>query len=215
MDTVGVRLGHRFGGPDRGVDTADDARAARFAGAYIGAYGGGRWDESDWNTGLATNAHGTGAIAGGFAGYNWQSGHGIFGLEADYSPTQQTSGVACAMPAFFCQMTARQVGSIRPRFGWVIDHTMLYGTGGLAIAQWDATVTNASAGQTVAQTRTLNYGVAVGGGIEQKLAYGLSARAEVMHYGLQGNNVETTGGGSVFNQFQTTVARVGLAWSFF
>ena len=210
MDTVGLRLGHRF--QALGTDEPGRAQPANFAGFYLGAAGGVRVSETDWDAGTASKSTSRSGFGTGFVGYNWQSGPGVFGFEADAAPGGASSASACGGASIVCQMSVRSIYSIRPRFGWVLDTAMIYGTGGLAIATWDASVVQA--GQSLAAHRTTNYGVAVGAGIEYQFGANLLARAEVMHYGLQGNDIATSGGGNVFNQFQSTTGRLGLAWSF-
>ena len=210
MDTIGLRLGHQF--QAFGTDEPDRAQPANFAGFYLGAAGGVRVSETDWNAGTTSTSTSHGGFGTGFVGYNWHSGQGVFGFEADAAPGGASSASTCGGASIVCQMSVRSIYSIRPRFGWVFDNAMIYGTGGLAIATWDARVLQS--GQSIAAQRTTNYGVAVGAGIEYQFGANLLARAEVMHYGLQGNDIATAGGGNVFNQFQSTTGRVGLAWSF-
>ena len=213
MDTIGVRLGHRFVPP--GTGAPPDLPVARFAGAYIGVLGGVRANESLWDTGTRSAAHTIGALGGGYVGYNWQSGQAVFGLEADAIAgfPNRASSTVCTPPAVVCQMTPHGIYSVRVRDGWVVNNTMFYGTGGVAIANWDASVVNAATGAQLAAARSTNLGVAAGGGVEHQFSANLIGRAEVIHYGLQRNNLSVAGT-SVLDQFHTTTGRLGLAWSF-
>ena len=68
-------------------------RVYNWAGFYIGVNGGGAWNNQEWvnvaNTtlfgdlgpGEGFRQRGTGILAGGHAGYNWQSGCLVFGIE--------------------------------------------------------------------------------------------------------------------------------------
>jgi lipid A 3-O-deacylase len=213
MDTVGVRFGHRFA-PFRAVETADRP-AADFSGFYLGAAAGYQFEQADWLATQPPSRDTTGGFAGaGFAGYNWQSGRGIFGLEADASYIRDGLGAICAGPSIACQMDVHGLYSVRPRFGWVVDRTMIYGTGGLAIATWDNGAVNTATGQRLGNLSAVNYGVAVGAGIEHKFTPNLAARAEIMHYGLPGLDLTIQGVGTATDQFQTTVGRVGITWYF-
>ena len=104
--------------------------------------------------------------------------------------------------------------SVRPRFGWVIDRAMIYGTGGLAIANWDSAAVSAVTGQRLGGSSATNFGVAVGAGIELKLTPNLAARAEIMHYGVPGKDFFISGVGTTTDQFQSTAARAGISWYF-
>jgi outer membrane immunogenic protein len=61
---------------------AQVAQAYNWSGFYIGANGGGGWAHSYWDAN-ATGMNLSGAQVGGTAGYNWQAGNAVFGLEGD------------------------------------------------------------------------------------------------------------------------------------
>jgi lipid A 3-O-deacylase len=212
MDTIGVRYGHRFAAIE--TQAPPDRPVADFSGPYIGAFGQYQWETADWFTAPTASVAHNGVTAGGFAGFSWQSGHGIFGVEVDASPAKRHFAVACDSPGISCQMDVSGVYSVRPRFGWVIDHMMIYGTGGLAIAPWDSSVWNANTSQRFDHVNAMNYAVAVGAGVEYKLASSLNLRGEIMHYGLPGWDLNLPTAGPTANQFQSLTARVGISWYF-
>ena len=53
-----------------------------WTGFYVGINGGGAWGSSDWS-GFASDNDVSGGMVGVTAGYNWQSGQWVFGLEGD------------------------------------------------------------------------------------------------------------------------------------
>jgi len=212
MDTIGIRLGHRFG-PLVAREPAD-AAIADFSGLYIGAAGGYRFDGADWLAASVASATTSGISYAGFAGYSWQSGQGMFGVEVDASPLESSLRAACIGPTIACQMDVHGLYSVRSRFGWVIDQAMIYGTAGLAVAQWDSSAVNLTTGQQIATMRATNYGVVVGAGVEYKLAPHLGVRAEIIHYGLPGVDLFVPGTGLTTNQFESSVGRAGIAWYF-
>jgi opacity protein-like surface antigen len=106
------------------------------------------------------------------------------------------------------------VYSARARFGWVIGSVMIYGSGGVAMTPWDSSVLNLATSQKLDQARGLNYGVAVGAGIEYKPTQNLGVRAELEHYGVAGWDLNLPTAGSTANQFQSYVARFGITWYF-
>lgn len=86
-------------------------------------------------------------LAGGQVGYNYQSGRVVVGAEADLdathirtSLTRNAAAVAGAQPGLYGNVAATSafdsdwIGSVRGRLGLAWDRFMLYGTGGLAIA---------------------------------------------------------------------------------
>ena len=211
MDTVGVRYGRRLGVLPAPIIDRQTA-LADFAGPYAGAFAGYQLGRADWEAARTGGVDTNGLAAGGFAGISWQSGSGLFGIEADAVPTATGSTAACFPPATTCRVDVSALYSIRTRFGWIWGSTMVYGTGGLTIATLDAVAANAATGQTAHAAETVNYGVAVGAGLEHKLTSHLAIRAEAIHYGLPTESIFLQDNGVATVHFQSTVGRIGLAW---
>src|ERR1700690_915544 len=100
--------------------------ATNWPGFYIGAMGGyGKENSSDP---FALK----GGFGGGTVGYNWQFGQFVAGIEgdgafADINNSANILGVTVAAKV-------DALGTVRGRFGVAFDQVLLYGTGGLAIA---------------------------------------------------------------------------------
>src|SRR6516225_10172032 len=161
MDSVGVRLGHRLG-PLLARET-DDGSTADFSGPYIGAVAGYQLGNADWLA-FSAGARSNGFAWGGFAGYLWQSGRGVFGLEVDASPPKTSLLSGCIGPLILCRMDVEGVYSVRSRFGWVFGQVLLYGTAGLAIVPWDASAVSSITAKELGGVSSTNYGVAAGVG---------------------------------------------------
>jgi outer membrane immunogenic protein len=78
-------------------------------------------------------------MAGAQAGYNWQRGSMVYGLEADISGTGLSTEMNTVLPRLvspppMANTTSRidWYGTVRGRLGWATGPVMLYGTGGLA-----------------------------------------------------------------------------------
>ncbi len=214
LDTLGVRFGHKFAGTQQPSPSVS-AKVGDFAGFYVGASGGYQSVTANWDLGLRnTSGNVHGAAATGFAGYLWQSGQGVFGVEVDAAALRSTLRSSCRAPNISCELAERGVVSLRPRAGWVIDNTLFYLTGGLAVASWDSTAVNTTTGRVLATGRSLSHGVALGAGVEHKFTRNLRARAEVLHYGVYGTDLSIPGIGVTATQFQSTVGRMGLSWTF-
>jgi lipid A 3-O-deacylase len=211
MDTVGIRFGHRFGPLAEPPDN-QDIPIGDFSGPYIGALAGYRFDSIDWSAVLPTQSTTSGFHYGGFAGYLFQSGRGVFGIEADASPLKSSMSTVCVGAIVTCKADVTGLYSVRSRFGWVLGNGLIYGTAGLAIAPWDSRAQ--SLGVSLGSTSALNYGVAVGAGFEYKLTPHLGVRAEIMHYGLPGRDLFITGTGPATDQFESLVGRAGISWYF-
>jgi lipid A 3-O-deacylase len=118
MDTVGLRLGHKFGSSDQTLTATDHttANVANFAGFYVGAAGGYQSDAANWSAGLGNRQ--AGPAAAGFFGYLWQSGQGVFGFEADVSAIRSNLATTCRPPNITCELAER---GQRPVAAWLGD----------------------------------------------------------------------------------------------
>jgi len=76
---------------------------------------------------------------GGFqAGYNWQFGAAVVGIEGDANFTSGTANrtvgnIPVVAPGNFFTYTSKQplfLATLRPRLGWAFDHGLVYVTGG-------------------------------------------------------------------------------------
>jgi outer membrane immunogenic protein len=141
----------------------------------------------------------SGFIGGFDGGCNWQWGAWVFGIEGDWSATNE-SGQAFGLPPFNAQRIhetqERWLSTARGRLGWTVwDKTLVYVTGGGAWAKIDGStwLVGDPIGQKFETTRTRS-GWVVGAGAEYALGYGWSARAEYLYVDFGTN---TTVGGIV------------------
>jgi len=124
--------------------------------------------------GGSNSATGSGLVAGGHAGYNWQQGPWVYGLETDLSGTGLKSSMSgglvspCTGDSATTSSTIDWYGTFRGRAGWVAGNFLFYGTGGLAYGHVDLSSTYMSAiGETLsADTSSVRAGWVAGGGIE-------------------------------------------------
>jgi len=215
MDSVGVRFGHKFGGGTAAQPAPSSAPSGNFAGAYIGGLIGYQGGTQDFTTDALAKKSANGLNGGGMVGYNWQSGAGVFGIEADATVSDATTTAACIGGTASCSSNSPTLLTLRPRFGWVVDNSMLFMTGGLAVAFQDQSITARPSGQLLASSSNMvSYGVAVGGGIETKLFSQFGVRAEVLHYGFPRQDITVPALGAATEELRGTVGRAGFAWYF-
>ena len=165
-----------LGGAKRGRVSEDPVPyQAPFAwtGFYVGAHLGYGWSDIDWSeTGPAFNGShdGSGVLAGGQVGYNWQAGRLVYGIEGDLSSSWIDGGNAC------CGHSVNWLASVRGRAGLTgfDNRTLFYVTAGAA---W-ADIEYASIGSH----SDTHFGWVAGGGIERALTPNLSARVEYLYY---------------------------------
>ena len=114
----------------------------------------------------------TGFIFGGQAGCQWQTGALVLGFEGDFDATnlERTFVVPAglAVPPFVAgdafSLSNDWQASIRGRLGWAFDRFMIYATGGIAWANFEATAALVGF-PLVSADRTLT-GWTIGGGGE-------------------------------------------------
>ena len=94
-----------------------------WTGGYIGIQGGGLWSHSSFNesdTGLFSDNF-NGGLLGGYAGYNYQAGAWVFGIEGDFNGVwnDETFNVG----GFDVDIGTDYLASVRGRVGYAIDRT--------------------------------------------------------------------------------------------
>src|SRR5271165_7135194 len=210
-----------------------------WTGFYIGLNAGGVWSTGNirstvidptfgvigasWpNTNFGSNS---GFIGGGQAGYNWQTGAFVLGVETDFDGTSLSRSRTFIGPSFIEPINGftdnfsangsvrlNWLGSTRARVGWAVtpdNRLMIYGTGGVAYGGGSAhlNVFDAdngwfwSSGSNSA-TRT---GWTVGGGVEYAFTNNIIFGAEYLYYNLGSRTLTVTPNLAASNFFGPTV----------
>jgi outer membrane immunogenic protein len=192
-----------------------------YAGVHAG-YGWGDFEASDVDPLFRVlidenlNHKPTGGVFGGHAGYNYQVGNLVFGVEGDGSYATIRGSVFYDFPllggTFSDQQTSKidALFSARGRIGYAFGPALLYATGGVATARVSSTFTASLFGQSLSTAdQAWHTGYTVGGGVEYKLAQNWSTRVEYLYADL-GEQTHTV------EPFALTlnVVRVGLTYQF-
>lgn len=167
--------------------------AFSWAGLYLGANLGYQFG----------TVHNSGADPHGFtgglqAGYNWQTGQFVYGLEADiqFSNADDTWGANRFANPWY--------GTVRGRAGWAMNNMLFYGTGGLAYGS----------GKLEAPFGTethSHFGWTVGAGAEVALARNWSAKVEYLFINLTDERYTFTGRE---HDFESSLLRFGFNYRF-
>ena len=212
------------------LPTAERARApiiydpngpyTNWAGAYLGLNGGYGFGSSQWTLGLlGTGVFDTsGFLFGGTAGFNYPISAVMVGVEGDVD-WSGLSGSApnCAVngsgAAASCQTKSNLLGTARARVGYTLDRTLIYVTGGAAIAPVQTGLNPPSTFDTATKL-----GWAAGAGVEFAFAGNWSAKVEYLFVDLAMSscssvaNCGTAAGSSV--AFTENVVRGGFNYRF-
>ena len=167
--------------------------AYSWAGPYLGGTLG-----YEWGTVSRNPTKPSGFVGGVTAGYNFQSGPWVFGIEGDIQATGADDTFApwkFSNPWF---------GTVRGRAGYAFSNILVYGTAGLAFGELR--------GQTFGLTEThTNAGWTAGLGAEVGFAPHWSAKIEYLYVDLSDSAFAITG---VSNGYRSNMIRAGVNYHF-
>lgn len=138
-------------------------------------------------------------IGGVQAGYNWQLGSWVTGVEGDFDFAENINYLA----------------SVRGRLGWALGSWLLYGTGGVAFIETDNdfVLVSADDGPFSFSNGNTDTGFVVGGGVDYKIAPQLSLGLEGLYYDFGSDSSRLVAGDEPFvlkedQNFATVRARL-------
>jgi outer membrane immunogenic protein len=183
--------------------------AYNWTGAYVGINAGGGWGRSNFSGVPTTGGFNvSGGLVGGTAGYNWQVGQGVFGVETDLDWTNFRGTATCG--AAVCETRSNWFGTTRGRIGYAFDRFLPYLTGGLAYGNIKAATTGFPGGSDT------KLGWTIGAGMEFALAGPWTAKVEYLYADLGkfdcGTSCTVTPPQNV--GLTTNVVRAGLNYRF-
>jgi len=167
--------------------------AYSWAGPYLGGNLGYEWGSVSNNP-----ANPSGFIGGVRAGYNFQNGPWVFGIEGDI----QASGADDTFAPW--KFSNPWFGTVRGRAGYAFNNILFYGTAGLAFGELRAETFGWSESHTTA-------GWTVGVGAEFGITQNWSAKIEYLFLDLSSSQFAITG---VSNGYSANVVRAGVNYHF-
>lgn len=218
-------------------------QAFTWTGAYFGVNAGGVFTQNKANLfgqGVGTinaialgavPAHGkldkSGFIGGAQAGFNWQTGMFVTGVEADinYVGAKKSTSYASALrPVTTLSSDLNWLGTARLRAGVAFDRLLVYGTGGLAFGQVknraDIYAFNGGPLAYWGSKNDVRAGWTLGAGAEYAITNNLTVKGEYLYYNLGKKTIAvnpTSGAGANFGaKFKNDghIVRAGLNWKF-
>lgn len=172
-----------------------------WTGVYVGIQGGYVW--TTLTDPLDVDEDFDGGTLGALVGANWQNGNIVFGVEGDINYTWNENDYLFGNTAV--EVGTDWSGSLRARLGYAMDRTLLYATGGLALANGYVNVVGVGE-----ESETLT-GWTIGAGIEHAFTDTWTARLEY-RYSDYGSDDFGLGVGD-FDVSDHTV-RVGMSYKF-
>lgn len=167
--------------------------AYSWAGPYLGGNIGYEWGSVDNNPSKPS-----GFVGGVQAGYNFQNGPFVFGVEGDI----QAAGADDTFAPW--KFSNPWFGTLRGRAGYAFNNVLFYGTAGLAFGELRAQTFGWSESHTTA-------GWTIGAGAEVGLTPNWSAKLEYLYIDLSTTQFAITG---VSNGYSASVVRAGVNYRF-
>lgn len=221
--------------PSYEAPVAVPAYAFSWSGAYVGVnlgYGGGDFDHPLVIEDLASATLGisaSGFLGGVQAGYNWQSGSMVYGVEADFqgSAIDATVGVDISNPngpEYISGELGTEVewfGTIRARAGVAAtDRLLAYVTGGAAYGRTNSFVS--LDGSSISEdfpnvsenVKNTEWGWTVGAGVEYAATDNITLKTEYLYTDLGKATLISVPGASLENDVSFHTVRVGLNYKF-
>ena len=167
-----------------------------WSGFYVGAHIGGAWSNSTLtnnNIGTSWNTGGTGFIGGLQAGYNFQVGHFLFGVEGDFDWTTfagTSDPVATSLGNLHASANINWISTVAARVGITSDRLLVYGKIGGGWVQSSATLSVVN-GPAISTGSRTDGGWLVGAGMEYAFASNWTAKLEYNYIGLSNSTIST------------------------
>lgn len=189
-----------------------------WTGYYLGAHAGfwrGQGDVSVYDPTLLNAKPGFGGLFGGLQfGYNQVlPSNVLLGAEADISfPNSYPSDAQVWQGATSRSFLTEQldyIATLRARFGYVFDRTLVYATGGVAISSGHFVRDDPMTGDEQAYPR-MRAGWAAGAGVEYAVADDWTLRLEYLYAALGSKAVMFPNGAQYSSEFDMNMVRLGL-----
>jgi outer membrane immunogenic protein len=166
-----------------------------------------------------------GGFVGGEAGFNWQSGRWVFGIEGDGNWAELEEALTCDPfdgAGFTCGSRIRSFWTARGRIGYALGPTgsfLAYVTAGGVWARQSARIGTLTAPFVTFEQWKDTAGWTAGIGAEYGITPWLSVKGEVLFVDLAGKNYDLAGCTlsecePVHVQHNFVMARMGLNWRF-
>lgn len=161
-----------------------------WTGCYVGIQGGGGAMDDTFS-----GEHGAGAVAGGQAGCNYQTGILVFGIEGDGLWSGLTDTFTNSTSPDFTQLSAhnRWDFDVAGRLGVAFNNVLIYGKAGWVWGRFDFNDTALFSGAlvaTVTANATLD-GLLIGVGAEYAFGPHLSAKFEYNYWNFAAQSVNS------------------------
>ena len=187
-----------------------------WTGFYLGGNLGYGWSDGSGTVNIAgvnvpINGDGDGVIGGVQAGYNWQTGAFVWGVETDFQLSGGTGNFRGSRPGIVITGTADNewFGTIRGRLGYAVDRWLFYVTGG---GYYTHNKSQGTVNGIAFASSATGWGWTIGGGVEMALLNNWSIKGEYLY--LDTPDKVPDAGRPISGDINSHVFRVGLNYRF-
>jgi outer membrane immunogenic protein len=150
-----------------------------------------------------------GFVGGVLAGYNWQRGPLVLGIEGDFGWSNARGHGTAVFVATPNTYTLNWDGHVVGKVGYAMGQWLFFGTGGLAVADLDFLE------GVAAPNRGGKYvGFSVGGGVEYAFTRNLLGRLQYIYDDFGSKNYVAADGGIYRVSLTSQTFRGALSWKF-
>lgn len=198
-----------------------------WTGFYVGVNGGGGYNRADFtsvNVGGGFyfpgspnffDSNNLSATAGALAGYSWQNGNLVFGLEADMSWIDGSASTTLPGGFHTASTSMNWYSTARVRVGFATGSPFLvYVTGGVAISDISNSARNTASTQSF-NSSDVRVAPVFGAGFEFKVAQNVNFRVEGLFSSFGNRSVTIDDGGTYKTNFNNklSVVRGAVTWA--
>lgn len=162
----------------------------KWTGFYIGGQAGlatgdtsGRTEIPGFGLTIANDYDMSGALFGGYLGYNHQMGNTVLGIEGTYSGADINGSTGCVL-VLNCKRNVDAIATLTGRVGYALDRSMVYGLAGVAWADVETEAVDNIVGLLRLNGGETHTGWVAGIGIEHAISPKIIARVEYNHVNL-------------------------------
>jgi len=187
--------------------------AYNWTGFYVGGWWGGGFGNNSWSNpddGFLGSVNSSGLLLGGYAGYNWQFGNYVVGVEAGGAWTNIQGG----FDKFGWRFAGKLQGleELTARFGVTTPgnpNLLWFGKIGGALGQYRLTSDWPEIGTSFDKNKTLG-GWTVGAGFEYGLSPNWSVRVEYGYYNFSGGQADLTPSKANVDPYRVDIGRTSV-----
>lgn len=189
--------------------------AVDWSGFYIGGHAGYGRSKFDYVTSegpTSFDSHADGVAAGLLAGYNFQAGNLVLGVEGDVTGTPWESDRFSISAKSSAQGRFTGLASIRGRLGYAFDDYLVFATAGVGEIEGSFADTK---NKIISDFR--HSGAVFGGGVERKLTQKVAIGIDALFYDVGDTDTRTSPSGkksSTFGPDDVGVVRARLSLQF-